>query len=123
MPPARFAELPDGPCIAVIFTSQRTSVDSGYGATNDRLSELVARRPGFLGMESVRGDDGFGITVAYFETEEALAGWKADAEHRDAQERGREQWYERYQVRVARVERAYGFRRATSEASPKEKET
>ncbi len=121
MPPARFAEIPDGPCYAVIFTSQRTSVGSGYDVTNDRLSDLVAHQPGFLGMESVRADDGFGITVAYFETEEAIAAWKADVEHRDAQERGREEWYERYEVRVARVERAYGFRHPAPGASSKEK--
>lgn len=123
MPPAHFADLPDGPCWAVVFTSQRTPGDRGYGATNDRMVDLVTGRPGFLGMESVRGEDGFGITVAYFETVEALAAWKADAEHREAQRRGRLEWYERYEVRVARVERAYGFRRAPAPVSPKESES
>jgi len=28
--------------------------------------------PGYLGVESVRGDDGFGITVSYWSTEEAI---------------------------------------------------
>jgi len=84
------------------------------------MFDLVTRQPGFLGVESARAEDGFGITVAYFETEEAIAAWKADVEHREAQRRGRETWYEQYQVRVARVERAYGFRRSPPERTSKE---
>ena len=37
--------------------------------------------------------------------------WKAEAEHLLAQERGRSEWYQRFELRVARVERAYGFTR------------
>jgi heme-degrading monooxygenase HmoA len=33
------------------------------------------------------------------------------AEHSAAQRLGRERWYEAYELRVCRVERAYGFRR------------
>jgi hypothetical protein len=33
---------------AVIFTSTRTSVDEGYGATADRMVELAQQQPGFL---------------------------------------------------------------------------
>jgi heme-degrading monooxygenase HmoA len=35
--------------------------------------------------------------------------WKRDIDHLDAQRRGREHWYARYAVRIARVERAYGL--------------
>ncbi len=124
MTPAPFVDLPDRPCYAVIFSSQRTSGDHGYGVANERLSDLVVSQPGFLGMESVRGEDGFGITVVYFETEEAVRAWRAHPEHVEAQGRGRREWYERYRVRVARVERAYGFERAPAptSTSPKESE-
>lgn len=96
------------PCFAVIFTSQRTGGDLGYAQMADRMVELAREQPGFLGVESARGADGFGITVSYWESEDAIAAWRAHSEHRIAQETGRAMWYADYAVRIARVERAYG---------------
>lgn len=41
-------------------------------------------------------------------SEAAIAAWRVHAEHRIAQESGRTRWYEHYEIRVARVERAWG---------------
>mgnify|MGYP001276653601 CR=1 FL=1 len=73
------------------------------------MVELAKKQPGFLGLESARGPDGFGITVSYWESLEAIAEWKANAEHRGAQSRGRELFYSRYQLRVCSVERGYEY--------------
>jgi heme-degrading monooxygenase HmoA len=102
-----FAPTPPPPYYAVIFTSQRTEGDQGYGDMAERMAELAHEQPGFLGVESARGA-GFGITVSYWESTQAIAAWKANAEHRIAQETGKTMWYTDYQLRVARVERAYG---------------
>lgn len=107
MPPA-IATTPEPPYVAVIFTSQRTEGDAGYAAMADRMAELAARQPGFLGVESARGSDGFGITVSYWVDETAAVAWRRQSEHVVAQRRGREKWYAAYEVRVSRVERAYG---------------
>jgi heme-degrading monooxygenase HmoA len=72
---------------------------------------LAAKQPGFVGVESARGSDGLGITVSYWESMESIAAWKAVTEHRSAQKRGRRDWYAAYQVRIARVEKSYGFSR------------
>jgi hypothetical protein len=53
------------PYYAVNFTSQRTDGDGGYGPMADRMVELASKQPGFLGVESVRGANGLGITVSY----------------------------------------------------------
>ena len=103
-----FAQLPEPPYYAVIFSSRRTPGDRGYGATAERMVELAGRQEGFLGVESARDADGFGITVSYWASEAAIARWKADLEHLAAQDLGRQAWYEHYEIRVARVERAYG---------------
>ena len=97
---------PEPPYYAVIFTSRRTEVDEGYGAMSDRMVELAARQPGFLGVESARGADGLGITVSYWASLEAIAAWKANSEHRVAQTAGRKKWYSHFDLRIARVERA-----------------
>lgn len=102
------ARTPEPPYYAVIFSSQRTSGDKGYGEMAEKMMALASRQPGFLGAESVRGADGFGITVSYWASAEAIADWKADIEHAAAQAMGKGVWYEHYEIRVARVERAYG---------------
>ena len=104
---AGFARTPEPPYYAVIFTSTRTPVDEGYNAMAERMEELVSKQPGFLGVESTRGADGLGITVSYWESLESIAAWKANAEHRIAQITGHRKWYEHFETRIARVERAY----------------
>ena len=106
---ASFARLPDPPYYAVIFSSVRTDGDHGYEAMAQRMVELGAGQPGFLGIESARGGDGFGITVSYWSDLESIAAWRRHAEHQVARESGRSDWYSAYELRVARVERAYGW--------------
>ena len=101
------ANTPAPPYYAVIFTSLRTDVDEGYSHTADRMVELAAEQPGFLGVESARS--GLGITVSYWESLEAIRDWKRNSEHLLAQQTGREQWYSAYHTRICRVERAYSF--------------
>ena len=96
---------------AVVFSSHHAAdADKleGYGAIANAMEELARKQPGFLGMESARGADGFGITVSYWESREALAAWRANEKHRAAQERGKSRFYDRYSVRVCSVERSYG---------------
>jgi heme-degrading monooxygenase HmoA len=102
------AKTPEPPYYAVIFTSLRTDGDRGYGQMAERMAELAREQPGFLGIESARGADGLGITVSYWTSEEAIGAWKANTEHRIAQETGKRIWYAQYQLRIAKVERAYG---------------
>jgi heme-degrading monooxygenase HmoA len=110
--PIPFARTPEPPYYAVIFTSKRVDDDGrAYAVMAERMADLGSRYDGFLGIESARSADGVGITVSYWRDEAAILAWKRDTEHQKAQQGGRGAWYERYEVRVARVERAYGFPR------------
>jgi heme-degrading monooxygenase HmoA len=102
-----FAKTPEPPYYSVIFTSTRNPADLGYGAMAERMEALAFTQTGFLGMESARGPDGFGITVSYWVSLDAIARWKSNAEHRQAQETGKDVWYSHYELRIAKVERAY----------------
>lgn len=103
----RFAKTPAPPYYAVIFTSQRTDGDDGYGAMAAAMHELALAQPGCLGAESTRDEHGLGITVAYFKDEAAVLAWRNHAKHQLAQKLGKERWYSHYELRVAKVERAY----------------
>ena len=102
------AKTPAPPYYAVIFTSHQKN-DDGYAGTSDRMAELAQQQPGYLGLESVRGEDGIGITVSYWRDLESIRNWKAHAEHRLAQARGKAQWYSAYTTRVCRVEYDYSM--------------
>lgn len=102
-----FASLPDPPYYAVIFSSRRAPGDEGYQETASLMVDLASKQPGFLGVESSRGSDGFGITVSYWRDRDSIAAWKAQLAHRQAQEKGRAIWYDHYEIRIALVERAY----------------
>jgi len=103
-------QLDNPPYYAVIFTSQRTAHDRhGYLTAAERMEELAQRQTGFLGIESVRDVDGFGITVSYWTDLAAIDAWKNQVDHLGVQQLGRKQWYESYRLQVARVERAVEF--------------
>lgn len=108
-----FAQTPEPPYYAVIFTNQRSRQsadgDDGYADTAERMVALAKQQPGFLGVESVRGADGMGITVSYWSSKESIAGWRQHTEHTLAREQGRKRWYGQFSVRVAKVDRAYGM--------------
>ena len=96
------------PYFAVIFSSVRSARgNDDYATTARRMEELAAGMPGFLGIESARGENNFGITVSYWRDEASIAHWRQHLEHLEAQQRGKREWYEHYILRVAKVERAY----------------
>lgn len=104
---SEITNTPTPPYYAVIFSSHRTDGDNGYGEMAERMAELAAQQPGYLGMESAR--EGLGITVSYWESLESIRNWKQNAEHQEAQRLGHQQWYSSFRVRIAKVEREYGI--------------
>ncbi|MGH4034675.1 antibiotic biosynthesis monooxygenase family protein [Actinomycetota bacterium Odt1-20B] len=99
------------PYYAVVFTSLRTERTEGYAEAAARMDELVRDVPGFLGSDHAQTPGGLSITVSYFRDEESIKVWRANAEHRVVQKRGREEWYETYVTHVSKVERSYRFER------------
>ncbi|RMQ42635.1 hypothetical protein ALQ04_03558 [Pseudomonas cichorii] len=98
------------PYYAVIFTSLRTAQGAeDYERAAQRMVELAKVQPGFLGMESARGEDGLGITVSYWTDEQAILAWKHHLEHAEVREQGRARWYQACTTRVCKVERDYAF--------------
>lgn len=112
-----FAARLQPPYYAVIFTSQRTPGDAGYGAAAAQMAALAAQQPGYLGAESARDSGGLGLTVSYWRSMEDIAAWRRQLEHAATRDQGRAQWYSHYELRVARVERAYGWDRQDNGAA------
>ena len=100
-----FAQTPQPPYVAVIFTTAREHADDGYAEAAARMEQLVQDQPGYLGMESTRDAQGAGITVSYWADEAAARAWRAQAEHAAVRAVGRERWYSGWRLRVAVVHR------------------
>jgi heme-degrading monooxygenase HmoA len=101
------AKTPEPPYYAVIFTSIQTEKNDGYSEMADKMVELAKQQEGFLGIESARND--IGITVSYWKDLNAIKKWKENSDHLIAQKKGRNQWYEKFTTRIAKVERDYTF--------------
>ncbi len=106
----RLAQTPKPPYYAMVFTSHRTDDDdNGYTAMSDHMFALAAQQPGYLGVEAVHGADGFGMTAWYWESLDSIRNWRAQAEHKIAQQQGQATWYEQYKLRICLVEAEYSF--------------
>lgn len=95
------------PYYAVIFTNIQTENLKGYEEMAQAMEVLAKQQPGYLGFEHARNE--IGITISYWKSLEAIANWKANLDHQQAQRLGKEQWYKSYRVRICKVEREYGF--------------
>jgi len=97
------------PYYAVIFSSTRSDGEAlAYAVMAERMTELAALQPGFLGVDTARDEDGFGITVSYWKSLADISAWKENAEHQEAQRHGRDGWYKSFHLHIALVERSYG---------------
>jgi len=102
--------FPKPPYWTVIFPNQRTRIDAkGYEVMAKRMIELASVQPGCLGFDSARDEQGFGITVSYWDSLEAIKAWRDHPEHKQAQTLGREKWYTQYDLHIACVEHSHFF--------------
>lgn len=95
------------PYYAVIFTSAHSENTEGYNDMVNQMETLAKAQEGFLGIESARGT--IGITVSYWKSLEAIKNWKQQTDHLVAQQKGKQDWYSWYKVRICKVEREYEF--------------
>ena len=80
-----------------------------YAATSRRMHELVETSPGFLSLKEYTSEDGESLDIARFVDETSLEAWRKDPEHLEAQRRGREEFYDRFNIQVLKVLRDYEY--------------
>ena len=98
--------------IVTVFRSRlMPGVREDYVTLVDRMIELAAGMPGYISHKGFFADDGERVTIVEFESEEAQRAWRMHPEHRDAQRKGREIYYQSYSVQVCEVKRESKFDR------------
>ncbi len=87
---------PSGSIVVTFITHLKPEAyDDGYDDTSMRMIELVKDQPGFLGAESARAEDGFGITVSYWKDDASIKAWRENPEHAIAMQKAMD-WYDVY---------------------------
>jgi heme-degrading monooxygenase HmoA len=101
------AHTPPPPYYAVILTSTRTEGENGYNEMAKKMEELAKQQSGYLGIESARNE--IGITVSYWKNLDSIKHWKHQTDHLIAQQKGINDWYSNYKVRICKVEKDYEY--------------
>lgn len=96
---------------AVIFKSKRQNANGNlYYEHNDKLDEKIRTLPGYVKHSGMRHPETReGMTVAYFDSLEAIDKWRKDAEHMDAKKLAKSHFYENYSVEITEVIDSYGW--------------
>jgi len=98
--------------IVTVFRSRlRPGLQEEYVALVDRMVELASGMPGYISHKGFFAEDGERCTIVEFESEEAQRAWRMHPEHRDAQRKAKEIYYQDYSVQVCQVMRETHFKR------------
>jgi heme-degrading monooxygenase HmoA len=92
-------------CVTVFRSRLRPDVPDEYWSLARELKELATEMPGFIEHKVFVADDGERLTLVVFATPEAEAAWRDHVVHRAAQRRGRDEFYEAYDVSVCALTR------------------
>ena len=88
--------------MVVVLFRTRLRADAGpdYAPLADRMLALAKTMTGFLSFAHYVAQDGERISVVEFDSELAARAWRDHPEHRDAQRRGRSDFYSWYRLQV-----------------------
>ena len=94
-----------GPIVTVFRSRLRDDPDAGAGfqETAQQLEARARAMPGFVDFKEFTAADGERVALITFASRDAHDAWRDEAEHRAAQERGRDQWYETYTIQVCEI--------------------
>ncbi len=98
--------------IVVVFRSRlNPGVEAEYGPRASEILELAKRQPGFVSFQGFSSDDGERVAIVEFETIEHVEAWAQHAEHRVAQQQGRDRFYAEYSLQICEPIRNSTFQR------------
>ena len=86
--------------IAVFRSYLRDENAAEFHELAEEMLEIAKAMPGFLSYKVYLAEDGERCSVIEFDTPEHLLAWRNLPRHREAQQRGRERFYTRYQLHV-----------------------
>ena len=83
---------------------------AAYNSMSEELRSRLSAVPGGVEIERFESctTPGRYLAVGSFTDENSVGEWRGDSLHREAQRRGRHEWFTNYRLRMAEVIRDYG---------------
>ena len=80
-----------------------------------KLKEQLVKMDGFLSIERFQSlvDEGKILSLSFWESKEAIALWKSNLDHINAQTKGRSSLFKDYRIRIAEVQKDYTMESST----------
>ena len=98
--------------IVTVFRSRlMPGLQEEYVALVQRMVELAQATPGYIAHKVFLAEDGERCTIVEFESEEGQRAWRMNPEHREAQKKARDIYYQAYSVQVCELKREAKFDR------------
>jgi heme-degrading monooxygenase HmoA len=92
--------------VAIFEYKMRADADlDAYRELADRMNALVGsdERFGYVDQKEFTGSDGSKLFLEFFRDADGMRAWAENPDHREAQRRGREVFYEWYRVTVCDI--------------------
>ena len=97
--------------VVVIFRSRlRPGVEAQIETLGGRIYALGSAMPGFISYREYAAADGESVAIVEFDSHESLRAWREQAEHKEAQQAGRDRFFSEYRITVCDPVRDYDFK-------------
>ncbi len=98
-----------GQVVTVFRSRLRLDGAQEYAGDAAGIAELARSAPGYVEHKVFTAEDGERVTLVTFADEASHRGWRDHPEHRAAQRRGLDRYYETYSIQVGTTTYASGF--------------
>jgi heme-degrading monooxygenase HmoA len=97
--------------VVIVFRARlKPQVDhEALAQVGQRMYEIASSMPGYVSYKEFSAEDGEAVSIVEFESLETLAAWREHPEHKEAQQRGRAEFFSEYHIQVCTPVRDYRF--------------
>ncbi|MEN8185002.1 MAG: antibiotic biosynthesis monooxygenase [Myxococcota bacterium] len=99
--------------VVTVFRSRlRAEHADEFQALAEQMLKLARSMPGFISHRVYVSEDGERASIVEFDSAETLEAWREHPKHQEAQQTGRERYYEEYSLEVCEPLRDIRFERS-----------
>lgn len=91
----------------VVFRSRlREGVEAEVTHLGAKMYALASAMPGFVSYKDFVAEDGENVALVEYENLESVAAWRDHPEHKEAQQRGRSEFFAEYTIHICSITRS-----------------
>ncbi len=103
------ASFRDGQVVTVFRSRLRPDAGPAYAELAEEMLAAARAMPGFVDFAQFTAEDGERVSVVTFDSWASHGAWRDDPRHREAQRRGRDEFYVDYHIQVGEVSSTHAW--------------